>query len=1345
MSETKTEENKTKETKGKYKAKSKNKSKPKDKTKANQNEKIPNSLIIYIKTRIPNFYKLNYEPFMTVPKNKSHTVYFDPLVKYYETPIKNIPRVAPKDTLYTQFFEASEFDSMINRILSDFRYMQKPRTLQESVEQHVIENNINITLQNLFKPNGLFYINGNPYTIIGSKWNSSDWQIDKKPIEKLLSQFSHLSPQELEKQAIEEEDDIPEILRQGNLASGNLSNEAKSTAVAAGLEKAASKVSNKATIKEMSGKTDAFINQDNLPGVSEDIKRLYSEYLRKNIPINYSDVPDMARDPLTLSLLIDPAELLQFINQNKKSNIIDLYSAYIASKTSLQEADKEYTDSCTELAIFKTTFSKRIKDIRDMINKFKDDKKNPTEMIQEIYQLKITYMKFLFRIADSIMQIYTLQNTYFICTRALIEELKKDYVNIIKYYEKPELALKCVDYDIAVLNSLAELDPENPYSVSYFSNYERFKEFYNNNLYKNQQTLLTPQINYADEAEIYMNEPGVLFIEKHQYEIYDFKLFLFYSYNQFDIWVLLFKSIELFSRFIGTETTSIIDNSENSMQKFNKAFPAAQQKSYEEKLDYSGIRATYDATSKNVNWYLVKSDGSKAINTTNTASKKTEDKMYERLYIDTVKTQVQTYDAVILYIYLLEIQCLRQNRVYVAEENVNQLNLEYSLTLNEYYYTIKESIKDNLGSDIFIPKSFLWDTSNLNNMNYLSERKESNDKSYIIYRGRIKAIQESRNNLVVTCEEIARSIAPNISKKGFIEKCDKLLASNLSDVSKYTFRSSYWLQQTINKYDIQTTNDFIFNINKVVKDAWHDRIIDNIEPEYYLDWMVYDNDATNTADSLYAAVADGLNGELDYAGNETTNKYTEEINGKKRFTISSLKQMVKDIDPTIESELDARLDARLELNINKIINILENTLKIKFIVYELIKSLDNNMFLGDIVIYKNEFPCRVIDKENKNGQILYTLFNGYYLINDVPETEIRLSENNLGSNFGISCVSESKANMNIVFEDFMYLVVSKKNNASSNEFYKYELVKNSSQESYVLLIDQIPIYIKYLIFNNCIRFNRPSQIIDSGLEVMKPSFDNFNQQIQDQIATNTVKLDLKRVRDDIKNYASQYKKLKSIKGKTLEQQAEQVLLKEEIKDLHIKKTQLKNLINPNKKNVPEFVSANPIGSARMIGGINPRRFRDEYAYQNQPYYNQSYYNQPYYNQPYYNPLGYQPMPNNSFYFPSRNQYPIQNRLPYNVSQNKAKDTKSKLSFYVTLELELFPGTSANAFQKSVVRCQSSFERIREAYSDLFGFQYRPAPMNEAYPYISQKPKTDNDTRKNIKQIRKNNKSQKYRK
>jgi hypothetical protein len=43
-------------------------------------DKVPNSLIIFIKTRIPSYSHLNFEPYMSVPKSKSHTVYFDPLI-----------------------------------------------------------------------------------------------------------------------------------------------------------------------------------------------------------------------------------------------------------------------------------------------------------------------------------------------------------------------------------------------------------------------------------------------------------------------------------------------------------------------------------------------------------------------------------------------------------------------------------------------------------------------------------------------------------------------------------------------------------------------------------------------------------------------------------------------------------------------------------------------------------------------------------------------------------------------------------------------------------------------------------------------------------------------------------------------------------------------------------------------------------------------------------------------------------------------------------------------------------------------------------------------------------------
>ena len=1315
----------------------------KKKSKTNElkkDKKIPNSLIIYVKTRIPNFYKVNYEPFMTLPKNKSHTVYFDPLIKYYEGPIQNIPSnntaTANKDAIYSQFFEATEFDSMINRILSDFRYMQKPRTLTEAYDEKIIDNNMNLTLKTLFKPNGLFYLNKKPYTIIGSHWNSNDWQIDKKPMDKLLSQFSHLSTKQLEQDVKKEEDDIPEIVKQGNLASSNLSKNEAVSVVASGLQNAVDKKSTTTSIEHHISESDAFIAQDKLPGVSDNMKRLYSEYLRQNIPINYSDVPDLSSDPLTLSLLIDPKELLKFINQNKKSAIIDLYSSFISSKTNLQVADKEYIDACTELALYKSRFDNEIQFIKGTIQKGKDNTKETKDIkdktiqiSKEITQLKMNYMKILFRIADAIMQIYTLQNTYFVSTKLLLEGLKSDYINIIKYYEKPELAIKCIENDIVTLNSLIQLDPEDKYSQSYFTNFTNFKKFYENTLYGNEQKLLMPQINYNDEIKIYQNDPSILWIEKDQYEIYNFKMFLFYSYNQFDIWVLLFKSIQNFTKFVGNEATTMTRNSELSFQRYNSTFPEPEQSDFLKRTQSEGIKASYNDKSKKINWYLVKKDGSKAINKDVNLLDKSKigiNELQENIYISSLKSQVKAYDAIVLYMYLLEIVCLRQNRVYVAEENVSQLNLEFALTLNEYYYTIEQSIKNtntntntntnaNTNSNtnkIYIPESLLWDIDKLHDIDFLNKRKSSNDKFSLVYRGRIKAIQKSRETLVTNCEKISDKINPTISKSGFIDVCDKLLLSDLNHIPEHSFRSSYWLDKTIKNYDIKNTRDFVYNINNVVKDAWYDRIIDNREPEDYLDWMVFDNSETETNQSMYAAIRDALNGHLDLHGLDTTNPYTEMIDGKHRFTVTSLKKIITDQPNNISTT-------------GEIMTILQEVLKIKIIVFEMFPRTNKTIQLGDIVVYQNS-KYRVLHMDNNNNNNSYTLYNGYDMLRDIPSNDVSLSETNISTLFRVDC----NINDSIELDDYIYLVLSK--DSDSNSDLKYRLVKNTANNDYIYNFLTIPNYIKYFIYNNCVRFK--SGIIP-GFQSFSQNFNEFKTIIDNRLQKDALVNDLKNIEDELKTKTQEYKALKKKQNKTSEDRTNKTLLKGDISDLKARKKQLTDIIKiqPDKKN-----ETNKNENENKFGGKNVLPRQRQRQRPNEEYSN---YYRPYPQPQYYNPVGYPMYPNtpsNTVYLP--NTY--NQRIPYNVSQNKSKDAKSKLSFYITVELELFPGTSANMYQKSVVKCQSAFERIRESYAELFGFQYRPAPMNEVNNTVKSDDKNDVENNNNSDKINKQEKMNK---
>jgi hypothetical protein len=141
--------------------------------------------------------------------------------------------------------------------------------------------------------------------------------------------------------------------------------------------------------------------------------------------------------------------------------------------------------------------------------------------------------------------------------------------------------------------------------------------------------------------------------------------------------------------------------------------------------------------------------------------------------------------------------------------------------------------------------------------------------------------------------------------------------------------------------------------------------------------------------------------------------------------------------------------------------------------------------------------------------------------------------------------------------------------------------------------------------------------------------------------------------------------------------------------------------------------------------------------QNQMYQNQMYSNQMYSNQMYsnYNPNQFQGYPNqNPNYNPNQFQgYRQQIDFTHNMQFNIDRERKSKLSYYIEIELELFPGTQINTLQKYSVKCQTTFERIREAWADIFGFQYRPGVQDEAYAYQAAKPQVE--TRRDESRIR----------
>jgi regulator of replication initiation timing len=233
-----------------------------------------------------------------------------------------------------------------------------------------------------------------------------------------------------------------------------------------------------------------------------------------------------------------------------------------------------------------------------------------------------------------------------------------------------------------------------------------------------------------------------------------------------------------------------------------------------------------------------------------------------------------------------------------------------------------------------------------------------------------------------------------------------------------------------------------------------------------------------------------------------------------------------------------------------------------------------------------------------------------------------------------------------------------------------------------------------LLFNSC--SDIINKVNQTGFKNFIPELIHFLEERKQRIHESNIVQDINKIEENLKQYRKQYKGLKNIKNKTLEQQAEKVLLKEEIKELKERLSSLQKILN----------------GPTMSGGDIEQYYQGQPQIQEQMNANPIIIN--------YAP----PMP-----------YYSQKRLPYNVSLNKAKDIQSKLSFYTNVELELFPGTSVNPLQRGLVKCQNTFERIREAWADIFGYQYRPAPMTEAYQYqTAKKPDSKDNTNLEIKKI-----------
>ena len=99
-------------------------------------------------------------------------------------------------------------------------------------------------------------------------------------------------------------------------------------------------------------------------------------------------------------------------------------------------------------------------------------------------------------------------------------------------------------------------------------------------------------------------------------------------------------------------------------------------------------------------------------------------------------------------------------------------------------------------------------------------------------------------------------------------------------------------------------------------------------------------------------------------------------------------------------------------------------------------------------------------------------------------------------------------------------------------------------------------------------------------------------------------------------------------------------------------------------------------------------------------------------------------------------------LAQNMVKREDEYDPSKIAYWITIEMELYPGTSIEPDQMRNLKCNSKWNAVRKAYSEFIGKPYIIPPAYELSKYAqSEKSKKQNITKKvNIKREKKFNKT-----
>ena len=1318
---------------------------------------FPNTLTIFINTRIRGYPKLKYQPDMTVPNIKSDSVYFNPLVKLSQQVVNTIPSGYPPTEVVTQFFSKGDFNSLINRTIAS--RVQKNQTLEEAATNGIIDNNIQVTLDTLFKKNGIFYIRNQPYTIYSHDWTMGDWQVDTKSFEKRIPQtiygyglYGARTNTLLDsKTAADELEDFKKNHRTaltGFAVTTELSKfikeyEPSRTDTATGdlktTETEAEPIVPKVARNLVTNKlvSQNIVNLDNDANLSSDpvsISILYAvdrEY-SKDIALNSRVLEPLYRELLQKGQLYNKAKELYDASIDVYGKLADItkINAMSLKKNTGTSSEPLTSSVATTASVFKNkvTYDKMVESIYQIFSNNKkknisframiDQQETRQKMIEGVTLLESYRLEFLNaflqattllnnKIKTQIDYIRALQNFY--AQLYIVKEANYKKNNTDKHHQNI-LELNVIKTDMLCYRQI--LQDSQPSSNTKLSNQIQQMIDLVPRIKTRIQTIRDQPTNYVDLLNMYYEYPALLRIDRYQYDNYIFVLLYNEQGIDGEMWSILYYHTRVFSTNLASYLVGKTDATTNRTEEGKIGIVRELWRQYQE--TYSQHQRDAFLTNLSTLKRPLQKESSLMFDTSESAAYKKQNNDYMRLQ----SAILLCYNLITIYAHISAIKYARHISFITSRQNMLAIFKKRCNRLTDCYQQI---IASGQGIVPYIPPYLFWDNRLATNPEQ-SLQINQNDCAETTLK--IDGLKQTMRALQRHYTNAVDKLVPQLSSMGVRQVCRGMILHQGGDSDDDLEKDvPFTLGERVKRKMVQHFTRFYDQINTILLQSNIEYLCINAEKDGILQrkedllhivesWRVIDN--PGGGDCLFLAIADIFNAHLMIQNEISESPFTD--NGV--FTNASLRRAIA--DPLYGFQQD-KFDA-WNAHDYVIHNEVDDPIRMQF---QFLIDPKTNQWIGrDPDRIRQVLQTTRYWGDESSLRLLETIFKIKFIVIDTT-----MPPDGSPLPVGVDVVFQpDPSNKREVFGTIRSYAVNGRNPA------EYIIENSDDYQMYPgMIVQQNNIRITpsglYRIVPNLfdVDIENPNEYTHYAFLLLTTASGGAQHyEIMYSSMHEQVIYDFDSIPDYLKYlvYKSQYKYLEPNRRQATWFYHNDMFLAyfTTVHQMYnLKKLQVLRVssqASPGRllRKGPAFVLPPGSSSIQRVGSDSSSSF-----------------------------IGPPSRPDMN-----GGQGSLRKEPYVNIHRPRDRFHESKLSYYVIIDLELYPGKSIPMNQVPVIACHMRYEKIRQAFADMFGLMYQPiefykegnqSPATLKYHDSSNKDKdkdkeddkkseTRNDTRKN---------------